>query len=120
MGERIHLLMPYQVNRDVIAATRNPAVKFMHCLPAFHNAETVVGREIEKRFGLATRTNLPCGAPLVNRATAGKYPPGSTFKMVTAAAALDTGRFTPDSPFYDPGYCEQGETIFSSDKYGNS
>ena len=58
---------------------------------------------IEKRFGLATRTSLPCGAPLVNRATVGKYPPGSTFKMVTAAAALDTGRFTPDSPFYDPG-----------------
>ena len=62
---------------------------------------------IEKRFGVATRTNLPCGAPLVNRATVGKYPPGSTFKMVTAAAALDTGRFTPDSPFYDPGYCEE-------------
>jgi peptidoglycan glycosyltransferase len=62
---------------------------------------------IEKRFGVATRTNLPCGAPLVNRATVGKYPPGSTFKMVTAAAALNTGRFTPDSPFYDPGYCEE-------------
>jgi penicillin-binding protein A len=62
---------------------------------------------IEKRFGLATRTSAPCGAPLLNRATAGKYAPGSTFKMVTAAAALDTGRFTPDSPFYDPGYCEE-------------
>jgi penicillin-binding protein A len=62
---------------------------------------------IEKRFGVATRTSLPCGAPLVNRATVGKYPPGSTFKMVTAAAALDTGRFTPNSHFYDPGYCEE-------------
>jgi penicillin-binding protein A len=62
---------------------------------------------IEKRFGVATRTSLPCGAPLLNRATAGKYPPGSTFKMVTAAAALDTGRFTPGSTFYDPGYCEE-------------
>jgi len=62
---------------------------------------------IENRFGVATRTGLPCGAPLLNRATVGKYPPGSTFKMVTAAAALDTGRFTPDSPFYDPGYCEE-------------
>jgi peptidoglycan glycosyltransferase len=62
---------------------------------------------IEKRFGVATRTNLPCGAPLLNRGTVGKYPPGSTFKMVTAAAALDTKRFTPDSPFYDPGYCEE-------------
>jgi peptidoglycan glycosyltransferase len=67
---------------------------------------------IEKHFGLATRTSLPCGAPLVNRATVGKYPPGSTFKMVTAAAALDSGRFTPDSPFYDPGYCvEYGKQV---------
>jgi peptidoglycan glycosyltransferase len=62
---------------------------------------------IETRFAQATRTTLPCGAALLNRATAGRYLPGSTFKMVTAAAALDTGRFTPDSPFYDPGYCEE-------------
>jgi peptidoglycan glycosyltransferase len=62
---------------------------------------------VENHFGQATRTSLPCGAPLLNRGTVGKYPPGSTFKMVTAAAALDTGRFTPDSPFYDPGYCEE-------------
>jgi peptidoglycan glycosyltransferase len=62
---------------------------------------------IENRFRLATRSNAPCSAPLLNRATAGTYPPGSTFKMVTAAAALDTGRFTPDSHFYDPGYCEE-------------
>jgi peptidoglycan glycosyltransferase len=62
---------------------------------------------IETRFAQATRTTLSCGAPLLNRATAGKYLPGSTFKMITAAAALDTGRFAPDSPFYDPGYCEE-------------
>jgi peptidoglycan glycosyltransferase len=62
---------------------------------------------IEKRFAQATRTTAPCGAPLLNRATAGKYQPGSAFKIVTASAALDTGRFTPDSPFYDPGYCEE-------------
>ena len=42
-----------------------------------------------------------CGGPLLNRATAGKFIPGSTFKMVTAAAALDTGKFTPDSQFFD-------------------
>src|SRR5207253_5701361 len=62
---------------------------------------------IERHFAQATRTTAPCGAPLLNRATAGKYQPGSTFKMVTASAALDTGRFTPSSPFYDPGYCEE-------------
>jgi penicillin-binding protein A len=67
---------------------------------------------IERHFAQATRTTAPCGAPLLNRATAGKYQPGSTFKMVTASAALDTGRFTPDSPFDDPGYCiEYGKQV---------
>src|SRR6266536_760840 len=67
---------------------------------------------IERRFAQATRTTAPCGAPLLNRATAGRYQPGSTFKMVTASAALDTGRFTPDSHFDDPGYCiEYGKQV---------
>jgi len=67
---------------------------------------------IERHFASATRRTLPCGAPLLNRATAGKYQPGSTFKMVTASAALDTGRFTPDSHFDDPGYCiEYGKQV---------
>jgi len=67
---------------------------------------------IERHFAQATRTTAPCGAPLLNRATAGKYQPGSTFKIVTASAALDTGRFTPDSAFYDPGYCvEYGKQV---------
>jgi peptidoglycan glycosyltransferase len=67
---------------------------------------------IERHFAQATRTTAPCGAPLLNRATAGKYQPGSTFKIVTASAALDTGRFTPDSPFDDPGYCiEYGKQV---------
>jgi penicillin-binding protein A len=48
-----------------------------------------------------------CGgaSALYNRATQGLFVPGSTFKMITAAAALDTGTFKPDSTFYDPGYC---------------
>jgi penicillin-binding protein A len=46
-------------------------------------------------------------APLLDRATQGLYPPGSTFKVVTATAALDTHAFTPDSVFNDPGYCEE-------------
>ena len=50
--ERIKLLKPYQVNMDVIKATGNPEVKFLHCLPAFHNRETKVGEEIFQKFGL--------------------------------------------------------------------
>jgi ornithine carbamoyltransferase len=51
--ERIGLLKPYQVNRTVMEMTGNPNVKFMHCLPAFHNRETVVGEEIHRKFGLS-------------------------------------------------------------------
>ncbi|MCD4711579.1 MAG: ornithine carbamoyltransferase [Bacteroidales bacterium] len=50
--ERIELLRPYQVNMDVIKATGNPDVKFLHCLPAFHNRETILGEEIYHKFGL--------------------------------------------------------------------
>jgi ornithine carbamoyltransferase len=50
--ERILLLRPYQVNMDVIRKTGNPAVKFLHCLPAFHNRETKVGEDIFNKFGL--------------------------------------------------------------------
>ena len=50
--KRIDLLMDYQVNAGVLAATGNPAVKFMHCLPALHNRETSVGEEIYRRRGL--------------------------------------------------------------------
>ncbi|MCK5067857.1 MAG: ornithine carbamoyltransferase, partial [Bacteroidales bacterium] len=50
--ERIKLLTPYQVNQEVIEATGNRDVKFLHCLPAFHNRETKVGEEIYQKFGL--------------------------------------------------------------------
>ena len=50
--ERIELLTPYQINVDTMQATGNPNVKFMHCLPAFHNTETQVGKEIYEKFGL--------------------------------------------------------------------
>ena len=49
-GKRIDLLMPYQVNRELMARTGNPKVKFMHCLPAFHNCQTEVGREIAAKY----------------------------------------------------------------------
>ena len=50
--ERIKLLMPYQVSAQLMARTGNPRVKFMHCLPAFHNTETTVGKEIQEKFGI--------------------------------------------------------------------
>ena len=49
---RIDLLRPYQVNGAVMEATHNPGAKFMHCLPAFHNLETKVGKDIFEKFGL--------------------------------------------------------------------
>ena len=51
-AERIELLKPYQVNAQTMAASGNPDVKFMHCLPAFHNTETKVGKEIYETYGL--------------------------------------------------------------------
>ncbi len=50
--ERIELLKPYQVNMDLLKKTGNPQVKFLHCLPAFHNRETTIGEEIFQKFGL--------------------------------------------------------------------
>jgi len=50
--ERIRTLLPYQVNAALLAATGNPRAKFMHCLPAFHDAHTVVGKQLADRFGL--------------------------------------------------------------------
>ncbi len=50
--ERIELLRPYQVNAEAMALTGNPDVKFMHCLPAFHNTDTEVGREIKEKYGM--------------------------------------------------------------------
>ena len=51
-AERIQLLRPYQVNMDMVRKTGNPNVKFLHCLPAFHNRETTVGEDIYQKFGL--------------------------------------------------------------------
>ena len=51
-AERIALLKPYQVNAALMKRTGNPACKFMHCLPAYHNLETQVGRDVYEKFGL--------------------------------------------------------------------
>ena len=52
-GDRIKLLMPYQVNAAVMEKTGNPRARFMHCLPAFHNTDTIVGKEIQAEFGIS-------------------------------------------------------------------
>lgn len=51
-AERIKLLLPYQVNAALMEKTGNPRVRFMHCLPAFHNTETTVGKEIQQKYGI--------------------------------------------------------------------
>ena len=69
---------------------------------------------VERNFAAINNIRSSCrpAAPLLNRATDGLFTPGSTFKVVTASAALDTGRFTPDSRFDDPGYCiEYGQKV---------
>jgi len=62
---------------------------------------------VENHFEKIDKVSANCrpAAPLINRATQGLYAPGSTFKVVTTSAALESNRFTPDSTFYDPGYC---------------
>jgi peptidoglycan glycosyltransferase len=77
---------------------------------------------VETDFAAAQRApGAPCrpAAPLLPRTTQGLFVPGSTFKVVTAAAALDTGRFTPSSGFEDPGYCvEYGKRVYNYSDQG--
>ncbi|WP_207260552.1 ornithine carbamoyltransferase [Desulfovibrio sp. Huiquan2017] len=51
-AERIRLLTPYRVTADLLAATGNPFTKFMHCLPAFHNADTEIGARVLRDYGI--------------------------------------------------------------------
>ena len=51
--QRLELLLPYQVNTGLMQATGKPSTRFMHCLPAFHNLETEVGREVHEKYGLS-------------------------------------------------------------------
>jgi peptidoglycan glycosyltransferase len=77
---------------------------------------------IEGHFDQATRApNAECtqAAPLLDRATQGLYTPGSTFKVVTASAAINTGAFSLSSTFDDPGYCEEyGRRVFNYSDQG--
>jgi len=51
-AERIALLRDYQVNNQMLALTGNPQVKFLHCLPAFHDDQTILGKQMAETFGL--------------------------------------------------------------------
>lgn len=72
---------------------------------------------VERNFAQIQRGAGACSvAPLLNRATSGLFTPGSIFKVITAAAALDTGKYTPESTFNDPGYCiEYGKRVNNYD-----
>ena len=80
---------------------RNGKVKVMASAPSFDP------NLVEERYDELSEITADCrpAAALVNRASAGLYVPGSTFKVVTASAALESGEYTPDSTFHDPGYC---------------
>jgi peptidoglycan glycosyltransferase len=73
--------------------------------------------EQPKGYPKIAKIHGACGdaSALYNNPTQGLYTPGSTFKLVTASAALDTGAYTPNSQFYDPGYCvEYGKKVYNS------
>jgi peptidoglycan glycosyltransferase len=80
---------------------RTGRVKVMASSPSFDP------NLVEDRFGEISQITADCAqpAPLLNRASAGLYVPGSTFKVITASAALESRKFTPESTFVDPGYC---------------
>jgi peptidoglycan glycosyltransferase len=82
---------------------RNGAVKVLASSPSYDP------NLVERQYSLIGRIRADCSpaAPLIDRATAGLYAPGSTFKLVTVSAALSSGKFTPASTFHDPGYCEE-------------
>src|SRR5262245_831628 len=81
---------------------RTGAVLAMASSPSYN--PNLVERHFAEIARRAKTANCSPGAPLINRATAGLYTPGSTFKVITAAAALDSGTYTPESSFDDPGY----------------
>ena len=75
--ERIELLMPYQVNAELMKASGNPHVKFMHCLPAFHDTETTLGKQIAETYGINNGlevTNEVFESRVQHRLRAGREP----------------------------------------------
>jgi peptidoglycan glycosyltransferase len=111
----------------VVLNPRTGAVYVMASSPSYDP------NKIESQKGYASIIHSPSACPgstsaLLDRATSGLYSPGSTFKTVTAAAALDSGKYTADSKFFDPGYCEEyGQKVYNAgnpdqngtERYGN-
>jgi len=110
----------------VVLNPKTGAVEVMASSPTYDP------NKIESPNGYASILHSPSACPgsssaLLNRATQGLFVPGSTFKTVTAAAALDSGKFKQDSRFDDPGYCtEYGKQISNAlnpdqtaESYGN-
>jgi penicillin-binding protein A len=97
----------------VVLDAKTGAVVAMASTPTY-NANLINKPRGYEKIG---RIKGSCGdaTALQNNATQGLYPPGSTFKLITASAALDTGAYTPTSRFYDPGYCtEYGKRVYNS------
>lgn len=92
----------------VVLDPRTGAVLAMASVPSFDP------NELASTF--ASLAHAPA-SPLLNRAINGLYPPGSTFKIVTASAALESGTVTMDSTFYDPGYYQIGNFTLHDDEY---
>ncbi len=90
-----------QCGAVVVLDPRTGKVRVMASTPTFDP------NQVENNFGQIERIEADCrpAAPLLNRASAGLYVPGSTFKVITAAAALESKKFKPESSFVDPGYC---------------
>jgi penicillin-binding protein A len=89
---------------------------------AMASAPTFNPNQVETNFSAISRIQGACrgAAPLVNRATAGLFVPGSSFKAVTAAAAIDSGHYLIDSRFLDKGYCtEYGQKVHNFADQGN-
>ena len=103
--ERIDLLLPYQVNAAVMAATGNPAVKFLHCLPAFHNTDTEVGRQLYDKRGLTalevTEEVFESPASVVFDQAENRMPTIKALMVATAGSGAGPGGAT--GPGEEPG-----------------
>ncbi len=122
-GDDVYLTLRPQIQRLALneLAGRCGAVVVLDAktggVVAMASSPTYNANLMPRGYAKITKIKGSCGdaSALVNNATQGLYTPGSTFKLVTASAALDSGKFTPTSQFYDPGYCvEYRKRVYNS------